>query len=293
MSRANRLLREQGPLPGWSCLLIALAALSTAGQSAAQDTPDYFRQYCLNCHTIGGGRLTGPDLKDVSQRQDRAWLANFIMNPKAVLDSGDPYAQKIFEESRRVPMPTAPGMTRERAEKLLDLIEAESQLEESQFKGLQISDAPFTAQDVALGRQLFMGTQRLEGGGSSCISCHSMHDTRALGGGRLGPDLTDVYDRLKGRKSLSAWLMAPGTETMQPIFKNHPFSADEIHALVAYFDHASQHHAADPTAGRVMFLLLGVGGAVGLMFGFDSIWRRRFRGVREPLVTAAKAKGAP
>ena len=53
-----------------------------------QDSPDFFRQNCMNCHTIGGGRLTGPDLKDVSQRKDREWLIGFMMNPKAYIDSG-------------------------------------------------------------------------------------------------------------------------------------------------------------------------------------------------------------
>ena len=263
---------------------------------AAQDTPDYFRQNCMSCHTIGGGRLTGPDLKDVSQRQEREWLVNFILNPKSVIDSGDPYAQKIFEESRRVPMPIGPNMNRERAEKLLDLIDAESQEEESQFKGLQISNEPFTPADIAVGRNLFTGTARLENGGTSCISCHSIHGVGGLGGGRLAidpkqADLTNVYDRLKGRNSLSAWLNAPGTETMQPIFKEHPLTADEIHALVAYFEDASQHSPADPTPGRVVFLLLGLGGAVAMLFAFDAIWSWRLRGVRAPLVEAAKARG--
>ena len=35
-------------------LLWSLVAVSTL---RAQDTPDYFRQNCMNCHTIGGGRL--------------------------------------------------------------------------------------------------------------------------------------------------------------------------------------------------------------------------------------------
>ncbi len=55
----------------------------------------------------------------------------------------------------------------------------------------------------------FLAQQRLEAGGAACISCHSMHDVAALGGGRLGPDLTNVYERLEGRKALSAWLVAP------------------------------------------------------------------------------------
>ncbi len=117
----------------------------------SQDSPDFFRQNCMNCHTIGGGRLTGPDLKGVSQRKDREWLIGFMMNPKSYIDSGDPYAIKMLEESRNVPMPTLPGMTRERAENLLDLIDAESQLDESQFKGLQISNKPFTDADRTVG----------------------------------------------------------------------------------------------------------------------------------------------
>lgn len=257
----------------------------------AQDTPDYFRQNCTNCHTIGGGRLTGPDLKNVTQRQDRAWLVNFITNPRVVLDSGDPYARKIFEESRNVPMPVPPHISRERAEKLLDLIEAESALEESQFRGLQISTAPFTDADRRRGREIFLGRQRLAEGGTSCISCHGIHDLTPLGGGQLGPDLTNVYERLKGRMAMSAWLFAPGTETMQPAFKNHPLSSDEIHALVAYFESTAAESPVNASVNRVAFLLIGLGGATLWVFLFDVIWKRRFHAVRRPLVQSLPSRG--
>ena len=255
----------------------------------SQDSPDFFRQNCMNCHTIGGGRLTGPDLKDVSERKDREWLIGFTMNPKSYIDSGDPYAIKILEESRNVPMPTLPGMTRERSENLLDLIDAESKLAESQFKGLQISNKPFTDADRKSGRDIFLGTHRLEAGGAACISCHSMHDVTALGGGRLGPDLTNIYERLKGRKALSAWLVAPGTETMQPIFKNHPISNDEIHALVAYFEASAGESPAQATSSRIALLLIGLIGAAATVFGFDAIWKRRFHSVRQPLVDSTSS----
>ena len=78
-------------------------------------------------------------------------------------------------------MPILPGMTRDRAERLLDLIEAESQLEESQFKGLQISSAPFTETDVRNGRDIFHGVQSLEAGGTACIACHSIQDVSTSG----------------------------------------------------------------------------------------------------------------
>lgn len=151
-----------------SLFLIALVtSLGCPSLCHSQDSPDFFRQNCMNCHTIGGGRLTGPDLKDVSNRKDREWLIGFMMDPKAYFDSGDPYAMKILEESRNVPMPVLPGMTRERCENLLDLIDAESKLDESQFKGLQISYKPFTAADRKLGRNIFLGKQPLESGGTA------------------------------------------------------------------------------------------------------------------------------
>ena len=109
----------------------------------AQETADYFRQNCMSCHTIGGGRLTGPDLKNVHERADQDWLMRFIRNPRGMIESGDAYAQQIYEDSRRVMMPVVAGMNEDRARALLNLIVAESGLEESQFKGLQISDRPF------------------------------------------------------------------------------------------------------------------------------------------------------
>ena len=238
----------------------------------------------MNCHTIGGGRLTGPDLKDVGKRKDAEWLINFMQNPKAVVDSGDAYAAKMLEESRGVVMPTLPGMTRYRAEQILKLIEEESKLEKSQFEGIKVSSKPFTEADRTTGHAIFTGTQPLKNGGSACIACHSVYDLSALGGGRLGPDLTKVYERLKGRKSLSAWLMAPATATMQPIFRNRPLEAEEIHALAAYFDEAARHSEADASVDRMSFLLLGLGLAAVVIFLFDSLWKKRFHAVRRTLV---------
>ena len=162
-------------------LLFTVVSPWFSTEAFGQDTPDYFKNNCAGCHTIGGGRLTGPDLKDLSKRQEREWLINFMMNPKAVIDSGDAYAQKILEESRGIPMPTPPGMNKGRAEKILDLIDAESLLEKSRFKGMKISTKPFTDADRAKGREIFLGPHRMKAGGTACISCHSMFDTPSCG----------------------------------------------------------------------------------------------------------------
>jgi hypothetical protein len=73
---------------------------------------------------------------------------------------------------------------------------------------------------------------------------------------------------------------------MQPIFKRHPINNEEIHALVAYFEATAGETPAQPAVSRISFLLLGIFGAGAVIFGFDSIWKRRFHSVRRPLVDA-------
>jgi mono/diheme cytochrome c family protein len=95
-----------------AALLCLLLARPAAGQQQppSEETIGFFRQNCTSCHTIGGGRLAGPDLKDVTTRKDRAWLVRFVLDPKGTIDSGDAYAQQIFREARGVYMQPIPGL---------------------------------------------------------------------------------------------------------------------------------------------------------------------------------------
>jgi mono/diheme cytochrome c family protein len=258
---------------------------------AQTDAPAFFKQNCTSCHTIGGGRLTGPDLKDVTQQKDKAWLTEFIQNPKAKIDAGDPYVLKLQQEARGVVMPTLAGMNPQMASALIDLIEAESKLPRSQFAGSQISDRPFTPQDVALGRAIFEGDRRLAAGGPPCISCHTVRGLGGLGGGHLGPDLTLVYERLQGRKGLGAWLGAPMSPTMQPVFRTKPINPDETLALLAFFEDEAKKGGVDDSPSLLNFFLLGLGGTVISMVAFDAVYKRRLRGVRRPMVHGNKVRG--
>lgn len=264
--------------------LCAIPALS-------QDAPAFFKQNCTSCHTIGGGRLTGPDLKDVTQAKDKAWLTEFVQNPKAKIDAGDPYATKLQQDARGVVMPTINGMNPQLAQSLIDMIETESKLPRSQFAGSQISDRPFTAQDIATGRAVFMGDQRLANGAPPCISCHTVRGLGGLGGGRLGPDLTLVYERLQGRKGLGAWLGAPMSQTMQPVFKTKPINPDETLALLAFFEDEAKKGGVDDSPSLLDFFLLGLGGTVLGMVAFDAAFKRRFRNVRRTMVHGNNGRG--
>lgn len=284
-SRSTLLSRFCTGLVG--CWLVLLASSVSLH---AQETADYFRQNCMSCHTVGGGRLTGPDLKNVTQRKDREWLSRFLLDPKGMIDAGDPYVLELQREARGTIMPTVVGMNRARTEALLNLIEAESKLEKSQFMGLQISERPFTQRDIETGQKLFLGTQSLLNGGPACISCHSVHGIGGLGGGMLGPDLTTVFERYGGRKTLATWLSAPATPTMQNVFKTRPFDAEEVLALTAYFQHTLQRNPDDPSTARLNFVLLGLGGTLLILGLFDVIWHKRFRAVRRPLVAKRKSE---
>lgn len=265
-------------------VLIAALAPAAAAQGVSEETSRFFEQNCTSCHTIGGGRLAGPDLKGVLERRDRDWLARFLVDPKAMIDGGDPYAQQLLQEARGVYMPTLPGLNKDLAGKLIDLIEAESAVEKSRFAGLQISDRPLGAADVARGAALFLGHTPLAAGGPACVSCHTTGTVAGLGGGRLGPDLSEAYARLEGRKALSAWLSSPPSPTMQPIFAAQRLEGEEVLALVAYMKDQAERGAPAKGASPVLFTVAGLGLTVLLLVLFDHVWRNRYRAVRRPLV---------
>jgi mono/diheme cytochrome c family protein len=281
-------MHERRASGSWALVgLIATLLLSVPIAGQAQESTDFFRQNCFSCHTIGGGRLVGPDLKDVGERRDTEWLVEFILNPQAKIKSGDPYAQKLLEEARGVVMPAVPGISRDRAEALIAMITEESGLEESQFAGSQISDRPFTPDDIIAGREIFLGKRNLASGGPACISCHTVHELGGLSGGRLGPDLTKVYERIGSRPALAAWLQGPSTTTMRPVFAGHPMDSEEILALVAFFESTAQAPADDTAVPMLNFFLIGLFGTALALAALDGLWRRRFRAVRRPLVDAS------
>ncbi|MBI4444191.1 MAG: cytochrome c [Acidobacteria bacterium] len=289
-----------------SALLDFIASQSKAGgptpeqpsviQSAAsQEAATFFEENCTVCHTIGGGPLAGPDLRGVTQRKDRDWLIRFMRNPENVINSGDSYAKQILEASGGIVMPDFAEMTPELASALLDFMEAssnpgeqESQSSESPSAAVEISDRPFTPRDVEQGQQIFSGSRQLANGGPACFSCHAMRGFGGLGGGRLAPDLTLVYERMRGRKSLAAWLGSPPTTEMRSLFRQRRLEPEEIALLVAYFEDGAKRGGGEAESAVILgFFFLALGGTIVVLISLDAIWKRRLRAVREPLVRGA------
>ncbi len=89
----------------WMLSAFAVWPALLAAQTPAED----YAQSCAMCHTIGGGPLAGPDLAGMSDRRERSWLIRFIVDPQAVIDSGDDAAQAMVDEYKGMVMPALPG----------------------------------------------------------------------------------------------------------------------------------------------------------------------------------------
>jgi mono/diheme cytochrome c family protein len=117
----RRATRKILPVVMLTALLLTADIFVEKSFAQAPDGAQLF-QVCSACHTIGKGKLIGPDLKGVTQRKDRAWLLKFIHNSQAVIQSGDPYAVKLFEDHNKVPMPPF-TYTDEQINAILDYID--------------------------------------------------------------------------------------------------------------------------------------------------------------------------
>ena len=235
-----------------------------------------FQASCQTCHTIGGGPTVGPDLQGVSENRDNDWLFEWIKQPDVMLAEGDPLATQLLEEFNNIPMPNA-GLTDDEVLAVMAFLGADETIP-AQPGGE--TTLPIIKGDPEQGEKLFLGTLGFQNGGPSCLSCHSVSDSGYLGGGTLGPDLTDVHERY-GDQGLTAALMTLPFPNMQGPFSDKPLTEDEVAHLVAYFIQTGEQETSQP---NLIFVMLGVIGIIVLIIVSHLIWRRRLSGVRKPLV---------
>lgn len=86
--------------------IIAIAfMLATAGSTIAQDGGQLFKQNCAVCHSIGKGKLVGPDLKGTHSKYEEEWLLKWIKSSQSLVKKKDPLAVKAFNDNNQIPMP--------------------------------------------------------------------------------------------------------------------------------------------------------------------------------------------
>ncbi len=266
-------------------LLAMPLAVVAAAPPKQGDGEATFQQKCAACHTVGGGKLVGPDLKGVTTERDVDWLTRWISAPDKMLADGDPIATGLLQEFNNVPMPNL-GLTEAEVAALIDYLTEQSGGDTAApVAAPTVAPTPLPAGNPEAGGRLFVGEVRLTNGGPPCISCHSVDTIRGFGGGTLGPNLTHVYNRY-GESGLAAALKGLPFPTMQGVFSKKPLTDREAADLRALF--ANVNRAVQQPVKFSIFIGLGILGAI-VFFGISQlVWMKRLNGVRKPLIRRYK-----
>lgn len=278
-------------MSGAFVLLVAMYLVNMT-QAFADTGKAIFEQRCAQCHTIGGGKLVGPDLKDIEASRKTDWLLHFIQSPQRVIQSGDLAAKSLAAQYGMVMPDQALSSTEIRG--ILTYISQTSQ-------GAIHVSAPLTATPVAAaqpsslqimaGSRLFTGQTRLAHGGAACISCHDVNNsTIGIAGGKLAVGLTGIYGAI-GADGIKAMITSPPFAPMAMAYKDHPVTTAETVQLIAFLQAANTSKATQ-TGTRVANHMLAAGGLgmLAILAVMNLIWIRRKRVSTKHLIYARQVK---
>jgi cytochrome c551/c552 len=105
-------------------VVVLLIAIGTIAKG--NDGKTLFKNNCAVCHSIGGGRVVGPDLKGVNDKRAEDWLIKFIIKSSEMIQEGDEDALAIFNEYNKIPMPDHPNLNDAQVKNILAYISEES-----------------------------------------------------------------------------------------------------------------------------------------------------------------------
>lgn len=86
------------------------AAAPAAGAGDPVKGKELFNSLCAACHKLDA-KSTGPALRGVAERRDRAWLSKWIHNSSEMIKAGDPIAVKLFAENNNSVMTPFPQLS--------------------------------------------------------------------------------------------------------------------------------------------------------------------------------------
>ena len=256
---------------------LSIAAISLVWTPAPADAEpsageEKFNKICLACHTVGGGRRVGPDLKGLHERRTEEWLLKFIPSPQKMITAGDPVAVALQKEYPLV-MPD-PACSTDDIKEILAYVRVAG-------GGGVAPAAPkapervATAADIRRGQDLFQGHVRLSNGGPTCNSCHHVKNDAVIGGGVLARELTAVFGRM-GAPGIHAILGKPPFPVMDEAYRDHALTDDEVFALVSFLQDADKQQAfQQPRDYGFKLVYSGGAGFVVLMGLFGLFGRRR------------------
>ena len=252
-------------------IVISLSIVTVSFNLNAQDGKEVFKQNCSACHSIGKGKLVGPDLEGIHTKRSEEWILSFVKNAQAFGET-DADAKAIINEYG-YPMPNQ-NVNDAEIKAIISYIAESSPATTASVKETEpveekvadptLDPANASANDITSGLHLFEGSKRLENGGVSCITCHNVQHKDLIAGGLLAKDLTKVYERLGGA-GLNGILSAPPFPAMASSYQNHPLTEKEIYQLSAFFNDAAVNNVYQPQRVYNDHLLLYGGGVAFLV----------------------------
>lgn len=248
-------------------LLLPVSNLKVFSQSSGEET---FKQTCAACHTIGNGKLVGPDLINVQQRHSEKWMKDFIKSSQSVIKSGDKYADSLFKAFNQVQMPDHPNLSDEQLNGILAYIQTTSNAPKT-----VTASAALPVGNADRGRDLFVGNIRFLNHGASCNSCHNVDMKGFISGGALGKDLTHAVTRLTapGVAGVVSGLPFP---QMRETYSSRPVTPQEIADLTAFLTLADKEATMKTTNHVGNYLLIGgVSGIVIVLLLYSVFWIKR------------------
>ena len=247
----------------------------------AQDGAALFKP-CAACHTIGGGKTIGPDLKGITKRRTNEWLVKFIQSSTAMVKAGDPDAVAILKQFNNIPMPDN-ALSAEQVNKLLEFIDAgagSAAIDPKQAALQHKADSILklnSSLDIQAGKELFAGEQRLENGGAACVSCHNVTYNNIGKGGILAKDLTKAYSRLGGFAGLKGIIGLAPFPSMLETYKNHSVTEIENARLQLFLKNADEQNPLQPVAEKPWFFYSALVAGIFILTVIAGLWSQRKR----------------
>ena len=290
-------------LPTFIIIVFYILVISTAAAQvvSVESGNITFRAKCSACHTIGGGDLVGPDLKNVTYKREHDWLVRFLREPDKVIAEDDPIAKQLLEKYKDIRMPNQ-GLSSQEIDNLIAYIVNKSGVQQviipeqpadkppeqspvnkppEQSPVNKPPEQPGIVGSASNGESLILGNTPFKNGAPPCQACHNIQGLSLLGGGSLGPDLTKVYDRYGGDRGLSSILSVLPFPTMSPIYSNHPLTSQEQADLKEFFKLISTREVQ---RGSIVWWGLAEISLVMSIVLVEYLWRRRLLDVRQPLI---------
>jgi cytochrome c2 len=234
----------------WTWAAPKTIAGSAQGDPAATD----FTMKCAGCHTIGGGKLTGPDLKDAA-----AWKLSDL-------------TPKIKTMEKRTG-PLSPEELQALGQFIKDP-KVHERLSAEQERIAKAEEAKYEKGDAKKGEDLFFGRVSLSKGGLACAACHRVGPR----GATLGPDLVPVFGKMGMTPLISACEKTP-FRVMDAAYRDHAVTHQEAIHLAKFFESVSGQGVPEEDP---MGLLGGAAGLGLLGLGGISVYYRKKRTAQLP-----------